>query len=90
MVELTNHFVIVPVSAWSHLRLLLNFTLNLLTIHPSTIVTFLITTPTTLRLEKEISLHPSTYVVPLRSRIRVVEMESSFIPGTGQSLSFSR
>ncbi len=81
--QVTHHIVIVPISGWSHLRLILRFTLDLLTLHPSLVITFLITSLALPRLQREIDLHPATVIKSLESRFRIFEKDDGVVPGSG-------
>ncbi len=79
----SNHLVIVPVSAWSHLRLILHFSLSLLLTHPSTILTFLITSTISPRLDKELALMPLSRLNKVKGRWRTVVVPGDVVPGSG-------
>jgi len=85
----TNHILIIPISSRSHLRLLLQFTLNLLTIHPSTIATILIPSVTASRIEQETALQPKRLMDQMGSRIRVTGVEVDLLDLQAGSSAFA-
>ena len=70
MIAQTNYLLILPIPSRSHLRLLLQLTLNILEFHPSTIATILITSVTSSMLEQEIKLQPNMTRLEERLRVR--------------------
>ena len=70
MTAQTNHLLILPVPSRSHLRLLLQLTLNILELHPSTIATIIITSVTSSMLEQEIRLQSNMTRMEERLRVR--------------------
>lgn len=72
-----NHILVlvIPISVRSHLRLLLQLTLNILGIHPSTVATMLITSVTTPQIEKEMQLQPCGVMTELGDRFRTVVVD---------------
>ena len=82
MMTPTNHILIVPLSAPSHLRLLVQFSLNLLELHPSLVMTMLISSITTPRLKQELNLQPKALISRLQSRFRWIETEDGLEKGS--------
>ena len=80
--EPTDHFVYVPMSLWSHLRMTLQFSINLLQLHPSLINTFMVNSITLPRLKRELSLQPASLMKQLEGRRRIVEVKDDLRPGT--------
>jgi hypothetical protein len=72
----SNHIVLVPISAWSHLRTMTQFAINLLALHPSLVITFLITSVTVPRLDMELALQPPHALDQLKGRYRVQVVET--------------
>ena len=78
-----NHIVLVPISARSHLRLLTQLALNLLTLHDSLVVTMLITSVSAPRLQQEINLQPKNLMAKMGSRFRVVSVKDDLPQDAG-------
>ena len=79
----SNHVLIVPITSGSHIRVIIQFTLNLLTFHPSLVATILIGSIAVPRIEKEISLQPEALVSIFRDRIQLKVVEDGLAPGAG-------
>ena len=71
----TNHIVFVPVSSRSHIRLLLQLSLNCLVLHPSLIATVLVPQIYTERIDQELALQPPALLERMRDRFRVVKID---------------
>lgn len=81
MSQPNDHFVFVPLTAWSHLRLILTFSLNLLVLHPSLVNTILITSLTRPRLDREVALQPDGLKQQVEGRWRVLVVEDGLEDG---------
>ena len=75
----TNHILVLPVPSRSHLRLLLQLTLNILQFHPSIVATIIITSVTSSLLEQEIKLQPN--MSRLNERLRVKQARDDLEQG---------
>lgn len=64
----TNHIVLVPFTAWSHLRLRFTFSFYLLLLHPS-LANTVITSVARLRLNKEVALQSAEVIAPARGKM---------------------
>ena len=82
-IQVTNHFVLVPTMGYSHIRPILRFAIDCLRVHPSVVITFLITELTTPHLQREILLHPADTVAEFAPRWRLVETGGQIDPGSG-------
>lgn len=71
----TNHFVVIPLRSVSHLRLLLNFSLNLLDVHPSLIITFLISSSSVPLIQRDLSLQSDRTLLDLAGRYTIISVE---------------
>ena len=77
-----QHIVFLPASAKSHVRLLFQFSLNLLTIHPSLSNTFLVSSINAPFLNQEAALQPASLMNALKGRWQIVEVEVGLQPET--------
>lgn len=69
-----NHLVFVPLSIVSHTRSELNLAIQLLHLHPSLIITWIVTSYGLPLLQKELLLHPPHVVDRLKHRFRPLEL----------------
>lgn len=71
----SNHIVVIPTRDTSHLRQILHLTLNLMDVHPSLIVTMMMSSSTRFQFDKEMNIALSSRPIPSPDRLRVVEMK---------------
>ena len=74
----TNHFVFISSNGVSHLRLLLQLALNLLDLHPSLIITFIISDRIAEKYESEYGLQPTSLVNRVQARFRPEIISTAF------------
>lgn len=77
-----NHFLFIPTFAFSHVRVLLQLALNLLSTHPSLISTFLIPSTLVEGVNREIALKPDGLLKGLEGRWRIKSVDVEVPPGT--------
>ena len=76
------HIVFIPSSARSHIRLLFQLSLNLLSIHPSLVNTFLVTSLNAPFLREEASIQRHELMTAVAGRWQIVEIDVGLEPGT--------
>jgi hypothetical protein len=78
----TNHILFLAFSARSHLRILVQFSVNFLLLHPSSINTILVTQVAKTKLDEELALQPASLLRDLEDRFRVIVTPDELTPGS--------
>ena len=72
----TNHFVAIAVAETSHFGAVLQLSLNLLTLHPSLRITFLLPDVAETTYNRAWALQPDSLKYAIRDRFRIVEVDT--------------